>query len=164
MEGLVQAKQELLEEVLTLRTRVVELEKAETEQRQWSLCEHALRYTLTQTIEQQRHSISASQAQVRQLETIIETLQANAQALCGEKQRMDVRLRIANHDLRNSLVVIQGNVQLAKRRLKHMVSDQALSPEVQELLDQVQEVLRRAEEQMRVQNSMINDLLICTEG
>jgi PAS domain S-box-containing protein len=92
-------------------------------------------------------------------------------ALLEANQRMDEFLSIASHELRTPLTTINGNIQLAKRRVQSLSSLLASPPQLgatdstdymQELSDKfslVLELLNRAERQVHIQNRLVNELL-----
>jgi signal transduction histidine kinase len=105
-----------------------------------------------------KEPIDAEQA----LLTEIQRLQARVAAL--EQQQadsilMDEFLNIVSHELRTPLTAINGNVQLAKRRLNVLISADDLNEEILENLDIIQELLGRAESQVRIQNRLVTDML-----
>jgi len=69
-------------------------------------------------------------------------------------------LNLASHELKTSLTVIKGNIQLAQRRLaalKHQIAEQ---PErVNEQLEQVKQPLAAAAQSTRIQERLINELI-----
>ncbi len=90
------------------------------------------------------------------------------QALLEANQRMDEFLSIASHELRTPLTTINGNIQLAKRRVQSLSSLFTSTPQsaaighMQEMVDKftlVQELLNRAERQVHIQNRLVNELL-----
>lgn len=76
-----------------------------------------------------------------------------------ERQREEF-ISIAAHELKAPLTAIQGNVQLAQRRLKHLLRDiTTAKPEEQEAtLAQVISTLTRGMEYFQIQTRLINDL------
>jgi signal transduction histidine kinase len=84
--------------------------------------------------------------------------QANELALREANRRTDEFLSITSHELRTPLTTINGNIQLAKRRVRTLTKDDSLE-EFQDKLDLVVELLSRAERQVRVQNRLVSDLL-----
>ncbi len=85
--------------------------------------------------------------------------QAKELALLKANQHMDEFLSTSSHELRTPLTTINGNIQLAKRRLKVLRDSQEVTEETGNKLDFVQELLSRAERQVRVQNRLVGDLL-----
>ena len=85
----------------------------------------------------------------------------NELALLEANRRMDEFLGIASHELLTPLTTINGNIQLAKRRVKSLLTE--LSAEIaRPQLDKLaltEELLKRAERQVRIQNRLVGDLL-----
>jgi signal transduction histidine kinase/DNA-binding response OmpR family regulator len=76
------------------------------------------------------------------------------------EHQQDVFLSMATHELKTPLTALQGNIQLAQRRLQRVLhSPELTSPELQKAVEDVQRMLVRGEQQLRVQNRLINDLL-----
>lgn len=86
-------------------------------------------------------------------------LQASELALAEANRRMDEFLSIASHELRTPLTTINGNIQLAKRRVKMLPLPESAPPVLREKLDMIEELLSRAERQVRIQNRLVGDLL-----
>ncbi|WP_161975586.1 sensor histidine kinase [Tengunoibacter tsumagoiensis] len=80
-------------------------------------------------------------------------------ALLDANQRMDEFLSIASHELRTPLTTINGNIQLAKRRVKGLLQVEEIPQSSHEKLELVQDLLNRAERQVQVQNRLVGDLL-----
>ncbi len=79
------------------------------------------------------------------------------------RQRMDVFLGIASHELKNPLTSIKGNIQLSKRQLQRIVN--GLPDDVvglEKRLNDVRGMLDRAERQIDFQNRLIGDLVDTT--
>ena len=87
------------------------------------------------------------------------TSQANELALLEAHRRMDDFLSIASHELRTPLTTINGNIQLAKRRIKALPLSPQVPPGMIEKITLIEELLNRAERQVRVQNRLVSDLL-----
>jgi signal transduction histidine kinase len=85
--------------------------------------------------------------------------QANELALQEANRRMDEFLSIASHELRTPLTTINGNIQLAKRRVQTLPLPADASPILSDKVALIEELLNRAERQVRVQNRMVGDLL-----
>lgn len=67
---------------------------------------------------------------------------------------------LVTHELKTPLTAVQGNVQLAHRWLTRLLSDaQQLPAKQREMLEEVQTRLNRSQQQLRVQNRLIHDLL-----
>ncbi|HCI81725.1 MAG TPA: hypothetical protein DHW02_18765 [Ktedonobacter sp.] len=80
-------------------------------------------------------------------------------ALREANRRMEEFLGIASHELRTPLTTIKANVQLAKRRLHSLMSDETLSVSQVEKLLPPQDMLTRAERQTTVLNRLVGDLI-----
>lgn len=79
-------------------------------------------------------------------------------------QRMDEFLSIVSHELRTPLTSMNGNIQLAKRRLQVLMFKRNISQDVSndEAIDDfevIYELLSRTERQVKIQNRLVNDLL-----
>lgn len=76
------------------------------------------------------------------------------------EHQQEVFISMATHELKTPLTALQGNMQLAQRRLRRVLNlaDQ-ISPDVQKNIEEVLLMLGRGEQQLRVQNRLINDLL-----
>lgn len=86
--------------------------------------------------------------------------QANELALRNANQRMDEFLGIASHELRTPLTTIKANIQLAKRHLNKLKSQEGISArELANKIEQVQELLARSDQQSGVLNRLVSDLL-----
>ncbi len=76
-----------------------------------------------------------------------------------ERQR-EAFVGLVTHELKSPLTVLQGNVQLAQRRLTRLLSQaEQLSGEQQQLLQDILGLLARTQRPVRVQQRIINDLL-----
>jgi signal transduction histidine kinase/PAS domain-containing protein len=84
---------------------------------------------------------------------------ANELALLEANRRMDEFLSIASHELRTPLTTINGNIQLARRRLQTLLPAEAISEDSASKIDQIHDLLNRAEHQVRMQNRLVSDLL-----
>lgn len=76
-----------------------------------------------------------------------------------ERQR-EVFVSMATHELKTPLTALQGNIQLAERRLRRFRSQ--LDPQQtnqHKHLDELQTLLTRSQQQVRLQHRLINDLL-----
>ena len=135
MESSIQTEQALLAELVTLRARVTDLEKP-------------LKHLHHMVPPSSMPVPAAQQKHTDGLDAVIE-----------DNKRMDEFLSIASHELRTPLTTINGNIQLAKRRLKVLSASQNLDEETTEILDFVQELLGRAERQVHVQDRLVSDLL-----
>jgi len=69
-------------------------------------------------------------------------------------------LNLASHELKTSLTMIKGNIQLAQRRLAALKRQIAEQPErVNEKLEQVKQPLASAAQSTRLQERLINELI-----
>jgi PAS domain S-box-containing protein len=76
-----------------------------------------------------------------------------------ERQR-EAFVGLVTHELKTPLTILQGNVQLAQRRLSRLLSrGEPLTEERQRLLEDVLVMLARTQQPLRVQQRLINDLL-----
>lgn len=76
-----------------------------------------------------------------------------------ETRRMDEFLSIASHELRTPMTTINGNIQLAKRRVKGLSLPDGGPAGYEDKLTLILELLSRAERQVRIQNRLVGDLL-----
>jgi signal transduction histidine kinase len=85
---------------------------------------------------------------------------ANELSLREANRRMDEFLSIASHELRSPLTSIKGNIQLTQRRLKAVIGNRSVSTlDDLDKLEMAYTLLERAEQQMRVLNRLVNDLI-----
>jgi signal transduction histidine kinase len=85
---------------------------------------------------------------------------ANELSLREANRRMDEFLSIASHELRSPLTSIKGNIQLTQRRLKAVIGNRSASTlDDLDKLEMAYTLLERAEQQMRVLNRLVNDLI-----
>lgn len=79
-----------------------------------------------------------------------------------ERQR-EAFVGLVTHELKTPLTILQGNVQLAQRRLTRLLSrEESLTEEQQRWLEDVLSMLARTQQPLRVQQRLINDLLDIT--
>ncbi|GCE27295.1 hypothetical protein KDA_27790 [Dictyobacter alpinus] len=76
-----------------------------------------------------------------------------------DNRRMDEFLSIASHELRTPMTTINGNIQLAMRRVRGLSRPEGGPPDYEDKLALIQELLSRAERQVRIQNRLVSDLL-----
>ncbi len=94
----------------------------------------------------------------------ITRLRQNERALREANQQMSDFLSLASHELRTPLTGIIGHLQLAQRRLNRLALGDmqwsaAHTRDGADRLTQVEETLRRAEQQARLMNRLVGDLL-----
>src|SRR6266568_4248498 len=76
------------------------------------------------------------------------------------EQQREAFVSMVTHELKTPLTALQGTIQLAQRRLTRFLSQaEQLPPEQQHMLEEVLTMLGRSQQQVRVQNRLINDLL-----
>ena len=76
------------------------------------------------------------------------------------EQQREVFISLVTHELKTPLTALQGNVQLAQRRLTRLLGQAEQMPqEQQQMLEEVLTMLGRSQQQLRVQKRLINDLL-----
>lgn len=152
MEGSIQTEQQSQpEEVYALQTRLAKLETTQQAHFQTLIQEREERHAL----EEQLNNLLVERDDLKQA---LAEAHEDALAMQDAIQRMDEFLSIASHELRTPLTTINGNIQLAKRRLHAFHHDD--SPEdFATKLDLLHELLTRAERQVRVQNRLVGDLL-----
>ncbi|GHO95178.1 hypothetical protein KSF_052260 [Reticulibacter mediterranei] len=80
------------------------------------------------------------------------------QELCEANRRIEEFLGIASHELRTPLTTIKANVQLAKRRLKALISP-GQTDNSAEKAGLAVEMLVRAERQINVLNRLVGDMI-----
>jgi signal transduction histidine kinase len=84
---------------------------------------------------------------------------ASALALQEANRRMEEFLGVICHELKNPLTVMRGSLQLAERKVKRLVSSEALQPSELRRFAPVQALLERARSQISIQDRLVNDLL-----
>lgn len=94
----------------------------------------------------------------------ITTLRQSEQALREATRQMSDFLGLASHELRTPLTGLIGHLQLAQRRLHRLALGDvrytaAHTKDEPDRLAQVEETLRRAEQQGRLMNRLVGDLL-----
>ncbi|HEU5381106.1 MAG TPA: PAS domain S-box protein [Ktedonobacteraceae bacterium] len=81
-------------------------------------------------------------------------------ALKNLEQEREAFIGLVTHELKTPLTALQGNVQLANRQLTRLLSQQEqLGAAQQHTIEEVLIMLGRSQQQLRVQNRLINDLL-----
>jgi PAS domain S-box-containing protein len=95
-----------------------------------------------------------------------QVLQCNMRDITDRKaleQQREAFVGLVTHELKTPLTVLQGNIQLAQRRLTRMLSQtKQLTVEQQRWLEDIQTTLARTQQPLRVQQRLINDLLDIT--
>jgi PAS domain S-box-containing protein len=84
---------------------------------------------------------------------------ANELALREANSRMEEFLSIICHELKTPLTVMRGSLQLADRKVKRLVSSEALFPEEMRRFAPILALLERARNQVSIQDRLVNDLL-----
>jgi PAS domain S-box-containing protein len=76
------------------------------------------------------------------------------------EQQREAFISLVMHELKTPLTALQGNVQLAQRRLTRLLGQAEEMPQnQQQMLEEVLTMLSRSQQQLRVQKRLINDLL-----
>ncbi|TMC16404.1 MAG: PAS domain S-box protein [Chloroflexi bacterium] len=76
------------------------------------------------------------------------------------EQQREAFVSLVTHELKNPLTALQGNVQLAQRRLTRLLGQTAqMEDEQQKMVEDVLAMLVRSQQQLRVEQRLINDLL-----
>lgn len=122
--------------------------------------EEAHQYTHTEIILAQ--AVSRLTALVLERSRLLQeraTSQANELALREANRRMDEILSLASHELRTPLTTMNGNIQLARRRLQALLVEQHMPQETLSKFDVIYDMLNRAERQVQIQNRLVGDLL-----
>jgi signal transduction histidine kinase len=89
-----------------------------------------------------------------------EALQASQKELETQRETFSGMI---THELRTPLTSLKGNIQLAQRRLTHLLGQEEDIPTAQQqTLEAVLSMLSRSQQQLRVQSRLINDLLDVT--
>ncbi|GHO44850.1 sensor histidine kinase [Ktedonospora formicarum] len=151
MEGSVQAEQYIQQKIDALQARISELEHIQQEQQR----------TLLEGQEERRvleHELQSLHGEYTNLENKLANAHEEITKLQDASQRMDEFLSIASHELRTPLTTINGNIQLAKRRL-NAFRPEDIPEDFTNKRDLLHELLSRAERQVRVQNRLVGDLL-----
>lgn len=108
-------------------------------------------------------NVSVTVSPIRNSSGIIIGASAIARDITERKeleQQREAFVSLVTHELKTPLMVLQGNVQLAQRRLNRLLSrDDQLTEEQQRTLEDVLTMLGRSQQQLRVQHRLINDLL-----
>ncbi len=84
---------------------------------------------------------------------------ANELALREANRRMEEFLSIICHELKTPLTVMRGSLQLAERKVKRLVSSEALFPDEMKRFAPVLALLERARNQVSIQDRLVSDLL-----
>lgn len=76
------------------------------------------------------------------------------------EQQREAFISLITHELKTPLTVLQGNVQLAQRRISRLLSQaEQFTEEQQHTLEDVLTMLGRSQQHLRIQHRLINDLL-----
>lgn len=76
------------------------------------------------------------------------------------ERRQEAFLSLATHELKTPLTSLQGNIQLAQRRIRRLDNTPAQVDAGQpKIIEEVQTLLLRCQQQLRLQNRLISDLL-----
>ncbi len=84
---------------------------------------------------------------------------ANELALREAHRRMEEFLSIICHELKTPLTIMRGSLQLAERKVKRLVSSEALLPDEMRRFAPILALLERARNQVSIQDRLVNDLL-----
>src|SRR2546425_13268469 len=84
---------------------------------------------------------------------------ANELALREANRRMEEFIGIICHELKTPLTVMRGSLQLAERKVKRLVSSEALFPDEMRRFAPILALLERARSQVSIQDRLVNDLL-----
>lgn len=84
---------------------------------------------------------------------------ANELALREAHRRMEEFLSIVCHELKTPLTIMRGSLQLAERKVKRLISTEALTSEEIRRFVPFQELLERTRSQVSIQDRLLNDLL-----
>lgn len=108
-------------------------------------------------------TLTTSEERLRAV-SLLQQKAASLQAEVTERKKLEQQreafLGLVTHELKNPLTALQGNVQIAQRLLTRLFRrSEHLPPEDQQLLEDVLTMLSRGQQQLRVQNRLINDLL-----
>lgn len=94
-----------------------------------------------------------------QLQREYTEMQAHTMALRETTRQMEEFLSMICHELKTPLTVVQGNLQLAERKLKRLTASEKLVTEDRQHLSFLHNLLREAENQVILQTRLLNDLL-----
>lgn len=94
-----------------------------------------------------------------QLEATFEAMNDNELALREAHRRMEEFLSIICHELKTPLTIMRGSLQLAERKVKRLVSSEALLPDEMRRFAPILALLERASNQVSIQDRLVNDLL-----
>jgi PAS domain S-box-containing protein len=110
--------------------------------------------------------VSVTVSPIRDSDGIIIGASAIARDISERKeleQQREAFVSLVTHELKTPLTILQGNVQLAQRRLTRLLSQgESLTEEQQRWLEDVLVMLVRTQQPLRVQQRLINDLLDIT--
>ncbi len=100
-------------------------------------------------------TVEELQAEIHRLRTRVTELETHEQEL----QRLNEFLNTVSHEMKNPLTVINGNIQLVKRRLNAFLSVETISDEQLDTFALVYGLLNSVEQQVQTENHLIDDLL-----
>ncbi len=116
---------------------------------------HLYEMTLLQTIARLTSLMLARAQLVREHAEAL----ANERALRETQRRMEEFLSVVCHELKTPLTIMKGSLQLAERKVKRLVTTEALLPDEMRRFAPVQALMERARSQVVVQDRLVNDLL-----
>jgi signal transduction histidine kinase len=83
----------------------------------------------------------------------------NEQAFCSSQQQLEEFISVVSHELKTPLTGIQGNIQLAKRKLQKHILPHTDDQHIRQSIVSVMETLQQAEKSAHMQTRLVNDLL-----
>jgi len=118
----------------------------------------------TQIIPEESFTTLTTSSERLRAVSLLQQKAASLQAEVTERKKLEQQreafLGLVTHELKNPLTALQGNVQIAQRLLTRLFRrSEHLPPEDQQILEDVLTMLNRGQQQLRVQNRLINDLL-----
>jgi signal transduction histidine kinase len=84
---------------------------------------------------------------------------ANELALREANQRMEEFLSVICHELKTPLTIMRGSLQSAERKVKRLITSEALPPDEMRWFAPVLALLEGARSQISIQDRLVNDLL-----
>lgn len=118
----------------------------------------------TQIIPEESYSTLTTSNERLRAVSLLQQKAASLQAEINERKKLEQQreafLSLVTHELKNPLTALQGNVQIAQRLLTRLFKhSEHLPPVEQQMLEDALTMLGRSQQQLRVQNRLINDLL-----